>query len=150
VILLDLAEWVFLPVSDLLSSNMMVPTYFLAPSLPSVLLLHIQASRAIAFTTMAFTLGIPARSSREGIATRSQSRTPVMLLATLLKATWIGQQVDVTFVPSPSVGNLGVATAASPWERSPRRARLPAGGGTFPVEGGLPASQRLTPAASQP
>lgn len=127
MILPVLAAQVILPVSDLLSSNRIAPTWFRAPSFPSVLVLHIQASMATTFTTMELTLRIPARSSRLGTVTRFIRGKPVMLFlnlikpvmlcATLLHATWIWHQVDIAF--DPSVGNLGVVTAASVWENLP-------------------------------
>jgi hypothetical protein len=87
-----LADRVFLAVSVLLSLNMRQLTWFLAPSFPSLLWLHIYTSTATAFTNILFTL---------------------VIRATLLKATWILLQM------TDALASLGLATAASAWANLP-------------------------------
>jgi hypothetical protein len=111
-----LANRVFLAVSVLLSSNKRQPTWFLAPSFPSALWLHIHASTATAFTTILFDLVIQARSSRLGMFTRLRLLTPVILRTMSLKAIWIlPQMTDALYL----LASLGLATAASAWANLP-------------------------------
>jgi hypothetical protein len=55
-------------------------------------------------------------ASRSSILTWSRLRAPVMLWATLLKATWIPLQITDAL---SSGSSLGRATAASAWENLP-------------------------------
>jgi hypothetical protein len=81
------ADRVVLARSVLLSEKMIWPTWFLAPLPPSSLWKQLHVSAAMALTTILLALSRPAWASKSSILTWSRLLIPVMLRATLLKAT---------------------------------------------------------------
>jgi hypothetical protein len=84
--------------------------------LPVVAVIATPRLGCITFTTILLALLIPARSSRSLMVMWSQRRTPVMLLATSLRATWILLQMQDAV---SSLSSLGLAKADSAWANLP-------------------------------